>query len=680
MLRTKERPHIYIYAAVFAGYCACIGLLFFVFIQPLTRELERLNQGNLRETLAFSAWGINNILDQQVSLARQIASRTAIREKQAAYLRGEVTLAELVAFSRPKMVDALTAPTGASGETSVFSIARFGPSGERILTVRSQDDITGAQDCARRAAGVWLQHVSRRGSDWVFRYCSVITDPQDGRVGFDLIAMDGDKLSRFIDSFSDSATSYVFADSKGRILFGGNDSASPLSLTVLRDELAGRALRNDRYSVHAHPTQVSDLTLYAIVDQQTVRAPLRRQWRALMIWGPLTLALVAFLLALGLRPMLRRLSEETRLAEGRQLYRDLFRGSRAIMMLVDPASGKIVKANKAAAGFYGYSLDALEGMALTLISLRSADSRALSVEPTARQDQNVFDVQHRLASGEIRDVQAHATPLTWEGRTVLFNIIHDVTERNRLEASLIEARQVAEAATKAKSEFVANMSHELRTPLNAILGFSEVIRDQALGAETAARAPAYAADIHASGTLLLKLIDDMLDLARIEAGRVQLAPEPLDVGTLMADCARLVSQRAANHGLDLVTDAPDASVTLWADDRAARQVLSNLLSNAIKYTPRGGTVILSGQATEDGSVRLAVRDTGIGLSETDLGQLFQPFQRADRVQRMAIQGTGLGLVLVKALADAHGATVSVDSQPDHGSTFAVSFPPQPPAR
>jgi two-component system cell cycle sensor histidine kinase PleC len=232
----------------------------------------------------------------------------------------------------------------------------------------------------------------------------------------------------------------------------------------------------------------------------------------------------------------------------------------------------------------------------------------------------------------------------------------------------------AESANKAKSEFLANMSHELRTPLNAINGFSEVMMAELFGPLGDKRYAEYVRDIHASGEHLLSVINDILDMSKIEAGKMTMRFEMLDLHDVVDDAVRLVRGRADEQGLRLSVDM-DGLPEIEADFRALKQVLLNLLSNAIKFTPRGGAVRVWGRAARgaDGidRVQVNVQDTGIGISREDLARLASPFEQVESQHSKTQQGTGLGLALSKALIGLHGGMLEIQSEPGKGTT--VSF-------
>jgi signal transduction histidine kinase len=232
----------------------------------------------------------------------------------------------------------------------------------------------------------------------------------------------------------------------------------------------------------------------------------------------------------------------------------------------------------------------------------------------------------------------------------------------------------AEAASRAKSEFLANMSHELRTPLNAVIGFSEAIKRQAETNIAASNIPDYIEAIHSSGIYLLELINDLLDFSKIEAGKLELHETRIDLGCLLQNLAELVSPNADAAGLRLRLPDMPALPTVMADEIRLRQILLNLLSNAIKFTPKGGEIVVSVFDCGDGSLPIAIRDSGIGMSEADLRLLGEPFRQFGKAQARNQSGTGLGVSLAKALAEMHGARLDYASVPGEGTTATLVLP------
>jgi two-component system cell cycle sensor histidine kinase PleC len=239
-----------------------------------------------------------------------------------------------------------------------------------------------------------------------------------------------------------------------------------------------------------------------------------------------------------------------------------------------------------------------------------------------------------------------------------------------------EARRRAEAANIAKSRFLAQMSHELRTPLNAILGFSEVMKSEIFGAHAVPTYKDYCGDIHNSGVHLLNLINEILDLSRIEAGRYELNEEPVSLALVVEDCHHLLKLRAGNRGLTIHDMFEPEMPRLWADERAVRQICLNLLSNAIKFTPQGGEIWLKVGWTASGGQYMSVKDTGPGIPEEEIPIVLASFGQGSNSIKSAEQGAGLGLPIAKNLIDLHGGTFSLKSKLRIGTEVIVTFPPE----
>jgi two-component system cell cycle sensor histidine kinase PleC len=239
-----------------------------------------------------------------------------------------------------------------------------------------------------------------------------------------------------------------------------------------------------------------------------------------------------------------------------------------------------------------------------------------------------------------------------------------------------EARRRAEAANIAKSRFLAQMSHELRTPLNAILGFSEVMKGEIFGPHGVPAYKDYAADIHNSGVHLLNLINEILDLSRIEAGRYELNEEAVSLARVVEDCHHLLKLRASNRGITIHELFEPDMPRLWADERAVRQICLNLLSNGIKFTPQGGEIWLKAGWTASGGQYMSVKDTGPGIPDEEIPVVLASFGQGSNSIKSAEQGAGLGLPIAKNLIDLHGGTFALKSKLRIGTEVIVTFPPE----
>ena len=251
-----------------------------------------------------------------------------------------------------------------------------------------------------------------------------------------------------------------------------------------------------------------------------------------------------------------------------------------------------------------------------------------------------------------------------------------IGELEQAKAISDEARQRAEAANISKSRFLAQMSHELRTPLNAILGFSEVMKSEVFGEHIVSAYKEYSADIHNSGVHLLGLINEILDLSRIEAGRYELNEESVTLVDIIEDCHHLLKLRASNRGI-IIHEVFEAELPrLWADERAVRQICLNLLSNAIKFTPQGGEIWLKAGWTASGGQYMSVKDTGPGIPEEEIPIVLASFGQGSNSIKSAEQGAGLGLPIAKSLVDLHGGTFVLKSKLRIGTEVVVTFPPE----
>jgi PAS domain S-box-containing protein len=253
-------------------------------------------------------------------------------------------------------------------------------------------------------------------------------------------------------------------------------------------------------------------------------------------------------------------------------------------------------------------------------------------------------------------------------------VFHDISAQIQTQRQLLDAKDEAEMASRAKSSFLAHMSHELRTPLNAIIGFSEVIAREILGPIDNAQYHEYAADIHTSGAHLLSLINDLLDLSKIEAGKLELFEEPVDLPALLQRCIVFVSESSRAKKLTLAVEVDTGMAAVLCDERKLKQVVVNLLSNAVKFTSPGGRITLAARADASNDLVIEVTDDGIGIAPENLAKVMTPFGQVENALSREHMGTGLGLPLAKQLIELHGGTLGLESAPDIGTTVTIRLP------
>ncbi len=341
--------------------------------------------------------------------------------------------------------------------------------------------------------------------------------------------------------------------------------------------------------------------------------------------------------------------------------------------LVD-RDGRYLKVNDATCRQSGFSREELMTMTVFDISVQAEPANWRERWEWYRQaGSRSFEGYRRTKEGRTIPVDFTASLIRFGDQEYLFTVARDATARRHIEQEMRTARDLAESANRAKSQFLANMSHELRTPLNAIIGFSEVI-SSALFGPLDARYRDYAQDIHGSGHHLLRIINDLLDLSKVEAGRLELHDVPVRIDTLFETCRRMVSDRAAAAGIDL--DFRTGDLVVNVDELRLEQVLLNLVSNAVKFTPTGGRICVSASLALSGETMISVADTGIGMAAEDIPRALQPFGQIDNSLARPHGGTGLGLPLAQRLVELHGGTMTLDSELGKGTTVTIVLPPE----
>ena len=303
--------------------------------------------------------------------------------------------------------------------------------------------------------------------------------------------------------------------------------------------------------------------------------------------------------------------------------------------------------------------------------------------------------------GAMREVELHAGAIDWNGAPAMLFIVRDVTERRQTERALMvhieelegtlesstnhyqkitrqlhDAKEAADTANRTKSEFLANMSHELRTPLNAIMGFSEVIKNEMFGHIALPQYVEYARDIYGSGSHLLDIINDILDLSKVESGKFDLTEENVAIEEIVFAVCNIVKGKADEKNLHIAPRLPGVMPRLYADKRALKQMMLNLLSNAVKFTPKDGEVSIAASLGNDGAVMITVTDSGIGIAAEDMEKVLSPFGQVDSALAREHEGTGLGVPLVKAMIELHGGSLEFRSALGEGSVVTLRFPPE----
>jgi PAS domain S-box-containing protein len=346
--------------------------------------------------------------------------------------------------------------------------------------------------------------------------------------------------------------------------------------------------------------------------------------------------------------------------------------------LLDRA-GNVLGVNRSAEALFGFDSAELEGRNFTLLFAPESHRAAadyldgLATNGVASVLNDGREVIGRVREGGLIPLFMTLGRIDDTGQKFCA-VFRDITQWKRAEEELVHARRQAERANSAKSDFLAKISHELRTPLSSIIGFAEVMIEERLGTIGNERYKEYLRDIHTSGEHLVSLINDLLDLSKIEAGKLDLSFASVDLNEIASQSMALMQPQANRERIIIRTALSMSLPPVVADARSIRQIVLNLLSNSIRFTQPGGQVIVSTTLTDDGEVHLRVRDTGIGMTETEIKTALEPFRQVTTSGRGKEGGTGLGLPLTKALVEANRASFSIKSTVNAGTLVEIAFP------
>lgn len=347
-------------------------------------------------------------------------------------------------------------------------------------------------------------------------------------------------------------------------------------------------------------------------------------------------------------------------------------------IIVSDHKRSVVKVNDSFTRIFGWEREELLGKDVT--ELVADEDREW-----ARKNHETFIKEGVRSTGEMKVIRRNGsvantlmTSATLElssNRRFQVTTVMDITMRKQMEISLRMAKEQADSANHAKSAFLANMSHELRTPLNAIIGFSEMMLNETFGDLGHEKYKEYMEDVHLSARHLLEIINEVLDMSKIEAGRVELDEKEIDVKALIQSVTRIMMSRAFSSGLELLEEIDSDLPALKADPRLIRQILINLVTNAVKYSNKGGVITVKAKINDRGHMDLVVADTGIGIPENRIDEALEPFSQVnDNVHAREVQGTGLGLPLAKAMTELHGGALKLQSKQGEGTTVTITLP------
>jgi len=375
----------------------------------------------------------------------------------------------------------------------------------------------------------------------------------------------------------------------------------------------------------------------------------------------------------------RRGRAEREAIESERRFRQLAESSFDMIVRFDPHTQQRFYVSPASRRLYGYEPEeALVISAEEVIHPEDLPKVREALRRLEYADHAPITYRGRRKDGAYIWVEASLTRSSnlETGRLEVVSVVRDISERVRYEAALRQAKEQADAASRAKSEFLGTMSHELRTPLNAIIGFTEIMKEGVMGPIDNAHYRSYVADIHFSSTHLLNLINEILDVTKAEAGKLEVQEEVFDLRNVIEAVVRISGPPIDKAGVSVTIDLPADLPWLRGDEGKTRQVFFNLVSNAVKFTPAGGRIEISGRFDDQSGLSITVTDSGIGIAPHDLSRVLEPFVQVDSSLSRRHQGTGLGLPAVKGIMELHQGGIELQSTVGVGTAATITFPPE----
>lgn len=363
-----------------------------------------------------------------------------------------------------------------------------------------------------------------------------------------------------------------------------------------------------------------------------------------------------------------------------KMYRNTFMANADALISLD-GQGRIIDFNAAASKMFGYAVEEVLNQNVNILmhqSMRQVHDQYLANSSLhdMRVIENVRGLEAQRKNGELFPIELNVSAFNHLNRKIYVGTIRDISARVKAEKELINAKRHAEQALRSREMFFNNINHELRTPLNAIIGFSQVIASETFGPMANTKYKEYTEDIHNAGQHLLALINDILDIAKIEDGKFELYKKSTDLSAIITESVKILMENAHSHQVTLQYKPSKRPITLLCDPLRIKQVLLNLISNAIKFTPENGKVIVTINL-DDEKATIKVADTGIGVAAGDIDKILRPFEQAQTERSTSHQGTGLGLPLAKNLVELHGGDFQFDSILDQGTTVTFTLPLHP---